>query len=50
MAPSDDFFEKGSLYASDVNVTGAGGGLNLTSAALLSWSMQFPGLTGLRAV
>jgi hypothetical protein len=40
MAPSDDFFEKGSLYAADVNVIGAGGGLKLNERGTLRYPME----------
>ena len=42
MAPSNDFFEKGSLYASelDVNVIGAGGGLKLNERGTLRYPME----------
>jgi len=40
MAPSDDFFEKGSLYAADVNIIGAGGGLKLNERGTLRYPME----------
>ena len=40
MAPSDDFFEKGSLYKANVNVIGAGGGLKLNERGTLRYPME----------
>ena len=40
MAPSDDFFEKGSLYKADVNVIGAGGGLKLNERGTLRYPTE----------
>ena len=40
MAPTDEFFEPGSLYSAKVNVIGAGGGLTLNQRGTFRYPME----------